>query len=415
MLKKKKIDFSIILINLVFCYIFIKFIRTTYLWAPVFIYSLLYLQKDFRWFEEKKRLYRVIQVLTLAVFLFITVRGIYESLYMPFHHQWPGFGVNYQNPVVETEFLKKYKPGKTLFNDYDTGGYLMWALYPEYKVSIDPRAFPYIKWFPEYLDFMYGKTFDDFIEKYPFEVALIGVRHQVCLRNFLTSPSWRPVFYGPVAVVFVKKDIKLPEEASHFMPDRLDNIKNLDKLVEIFLFLNLKGDYDGASELLEKAGSNFHAPFQVDIIKRLYTYRDAMIAWKVENDYEKAILLFEKCKTERIVDVNASLTSLYRWKSLVIASQENYREALVYEEAIMKNSSSDLTAFYNTGILLYMAEEKEGKKDMAWKFYLKEFLSKAPYDVYSDTAKRLLEGKTAELQLMTYPGQPAYSPFVDGF
>jgi len=32
-----------------------------------------------------------------------------------------------------------------LFNDYLIGGYLVWKLYPDYKVFIDPRLGPYNK------------------------------------------------------------------------------------------------------------------------------------------------------------------------------------------------------------------------------------------------------------------------------
>ena len=39
--------------------------------------------------------------------------------------------------------IKKLKLPPPLFNDYVSGGYMMWAMYPEYKVFIDSRGKPY--------------------------------------------------------------------------------------------------------------------------------------------------------------------------------------------------------------------------------------------------------------------------------
>jgi hypothetical protein len=42
-------------------------------------------------------------------------------------------------PVEATEFVKEHRPPGPLFNNFDWGGYLIWAL-PEYPVSIDGRT-----------------------------------------------------------------------------------------------------------------------------------------------------------------------------------------------------------------------------------------------------------------------------------
>ena len=66
-----------------------------------------------------------------------------EAIDKPYAASWFGFGITYWNPVDEVEFLQKYHPGlKNIINDYDSGGYLIWKLYPQTKVLIDPRSFP---------------------------------------------------------------------------------------------------------------------------------------------------------------------------------------------------------------------------------------------------------------------------------
>jgi hypothetical protein len=59
------------------------------------------------------------------------------------------------NPVAEAEYLAKRSLGDSrrldagaagtrLFNIFDSGGYLLWRLYPSYRVMTDPRSFPYL-------------------------------------------------------------------------------------------------------------------------------------------------------------------------------------------------------------------------------------------------------------------------------
>lgn len=52
-----------------------------------------------------------------------------------------GVGANYPSGAVE--FLKRERPAGPLFNDYGWGGYLIWHLYPDYRVSIDGRIAVY--------------------------------------------------------------------------------------------------------------------------------------------------------------------------------------------------------------------------------------------------------------------------------
>jgi len=414
--KEKKVDFSIILTNVFFCYLFTKFGRTTYLWPPVCIYSILYLQKDYLWPEKIKKLRIVFQTAVILYFLFFSLRGIYECYNQPFLYRWPGFGICYQNPVAETEFLKKYKPGITLFNDYDTGAYLMWELYPEYKVSLDARAFPYIGFYPDYARFIYGIEFDTFIEKYPFDVAMIGLRYQQCVLNFLASPSWKPVFYGPTAVIFVKKDLELPEEVENFMPDRFKDLKSIDKLVEVYAFLNMRKDYETASELLDTGRNNFSSPRQKKLLEGLGVYREATVAWQVDNDYEKAIFLYEKCKDRGVFVNDAILTRLYRWKSLVMASRGRYKEALVYEKAIGADNPYDTSAVYNAGTLLLLLKLQGEKTELDFRPFFEEFLRRAPEHIYAVNVKKVLDGEAPQdFQLLTYPSQPDFRPLIDGF
>ena len=55
----------------------------------------------------------------------------------------PRFGVGDVFPAAAVDFLQRYPQAPTLFNEYAWGGYLVWRLYPDYRVAIDGRAAVY--------------------------------------------------------------------------------------------------------------------------------------------------------------------------------------------------------------------------------------------------------------------------------
>src|SRR5206468_10689772 len=43
-------------------------------------------------------------------------------------------------PAAAVNFIQSQRPPQPIFNEYDWGGYLIWRLYPDYRVYIDGRA-----------------------------------------------------------------------------------------------------------------------------------------------------------------------------------------------------------------------------------------------------------------------------------
>lgn len=398
-LRKKEVDFSLIFLNLTFGYIFTFFMRTTYFWPPIFVYTILYLLRDFKWEEEKKRLISASAVFLTGCFLFISARGIYESYCKPITNRWMGFGISCQNPVAETEFLKKYHPGKILFNDYNTGGYLMWELYPDYKVSIDPRAFPYISWYPEYLRFVNGLDFKEFLEKYPCDTVLLSYSYERCIWNFLASPHWKTAFYGPSGVIFVRNEINLAEESFNFMPHRFDSLRNIGNASFAFIFAINIEDYDGMSGIYDVIKKNFTCPAYGKILKNLEKHREAFLAYK-EGDYEKAIQAIEDCKRNDKAWDGYFLLKLYRMRSIEKAEEGEYFVSFACEQAILQDNPGDSSALFNAGISGYLAERYEGIEGIPWRAYLEKYLQTEPEEEAKDMAEKVLKGNDSDLYLM---------------
>ena len=315
MFRNKKIDFSLIILNCFFAYIFTVYLRSTYFWPAICIYTLLYLQKDYNWISLKGKLKYGIYSLCLICFFFFSCRAIYDSYCRPFPNQWLGFGISYQSPVCETEFLKKYHPGSNLFNDYDTGGYLIWALYPKYKVFIDGRAFPYTGWFYLYQEFMEGKNYKDLFLAYPCDTALVSLRESNALWYFTESPYWSLVFYGPSAAVFVKKEIILPDDASRFMPERFDELRDISTASYLFVFTIMAEDYERTLRIFKIVEKTFIAPVNRKIVSYMKFHRDAVIAYK-EGKIDEAINILEECRKKNKSCNGILLYRLYKEKDV---------------------------------------------------------------------------------------------------
>ena len=142
--KMKRLDWTLILTNLAFGWMFCQFLRTTFYFAPIFAFSSVTLLSQFPavFFPRKKWIIRLLNAVVIGLFLLIAGRACFDHIIRPIGPFWWGFGMSTQSPVEEAEFIKRYLPEyDKVGNDYDTGGYLIWALWPEAKIFIDPRFF----------------------------------------------------------------------------------------------------------------------------------------------------------------------------------------------------------------------------------------------------------------------------------
>ncbi len=104
-------------------------------------------------------------------------------------------------PLRAVEFLRAERPQGRLFNSYNWGGYLLWAL-PEYPVFIDGRTDLYNDEIVEtWLQVMRGdagweKTLDDWA------VHLILVEPGAPLARLLETSGWRLLYQDEVSVLY---------------------------------------------------------------------------------------------------------------------------------------------------------------------------------------------------------------------
>lgn len=112
-----------------------------------------------------------------------------------------------RNPVAAVDFIQARRLPGPIYNRYDWGGYLIFRLYPEYRVYVDGRADVYGD------DFLFQmvSTYDGHIawreplDRYGIRTVLISpdVPLASLLRN---DPDWQKAYEDNKAVIFTKID-----------------------------------------------------------------------------------------------------------------------------------------------------------------------------------------------------------------
>jgi hypothetical protein len=170
---------------------------------------------------------------------------------------WLGKNFTEIYPVKEAQFIKETNLPGPIFCDYDNGSYLLWALYPNYKIFIDSRYGPYIKniW-PDYVDLMKDlntQKFDKFIAKYPFRLVVTSKPHLITF--LLSSPDWRLLYFDRSAAVIGQKslidsrNVKLP--AADMGTVRFRNVNTPSRLLWAFWIYFNSGAVNEANEIIE--------------------------------------------------------------------------------------------------------------------------------------------------------------------
>ncbi|MEW6079014.1 MAG: tetratricopeptide repeat protein [Thermodesulfobacteriota bacterium] len=290
-IRKRGIDYSLILSNIIFLWLFTRFLRTTYFWGVIFAFSgfnLLYQLEPQKALWNKQR-QKFTKYFIVILFLFLAFRSNYESVFCLHGPNWLGFGNSYINPQDESRFIKENFAGLRLGNDYDTGGYLLWDLWPDTKVFIDPRYFPFRDWFVEYREFVSGKN-PSFIDKFPCDVWCLNLIYPV-VSDFLQSNNWRLVYYGPSACIFARKELLKGNPAIQ-VSDSLSNIKSLAQAMIALQFTVRINDLNTSKKIVDSFNFNKFIPTHRSLVAQAYNSFGGVLL--KNHQYDEAKKYFDK-------------------------------------------------------------------------------------------------------------------------
>lgn len=111
-----------------------------------------------------------------------------------------------QFPAAAVNYLREHQPPQPIFNEYAWGGYLIWKLYPDYRVYIDGRADVFgddlVK---EFLDVNNGRpAWKEALERRGIKTVL--VKTDAALASLLRQDNaWQSVFADQQAEIFVRR------------------------------------------------------------------------------------------------------------------------------------------------------------------------------------------------------------------
>lgn len=265
--KKGFLDISLLLLNAFLFYFGMHTVRACIFFPTFAFFSILYTMEKADLFLKAKRF-------TLVSIIFFLFLGAIVLIKLTETSSFNYFGTNLEEtvPVKEVEMIKKWKLPPPLFNDYLSGGYMIWAMYPEYKVFIDSRGKPYDTshvW-EDYAEVMERPTRENILKinsKYPFRVALINLLYTDAILGILdqAGDEWRLLFLDRNAALLAHKSILtgLSEEllrSIHLDPFRFRDLKSPETLSNLFLIYVNRASGEGAviRDIYNRNVSNFY-------------------------------------------------------------------------------------------------------------------------------------------------------------
>jgi hypothetical protein len=150
--------------------------------------------------EQRSPLKIVLNVLLFALALAVVALGVGRAVKLQPVVEAQEF------PAAAVDFIRDQKPAQPIFNEYAWGGYLIWKLYPDYRVYIDGRADVYgDELMKEFLAVNDGKpTWREPLDNHGIRTVL--VKPDAALASLLRRDGvWQNVFEDKQAVIFVRR------------------------------------------------------------------------------------------------------------------------------------------------------------------------------------------------------------------
>lgn len=208
---KRQRRWAELLAGLLFSFLAWKMVRNLSLFA-LFMLPLLSVVAGevLEWVLEEKKYKKQI----IGVFGLLIVLGTLLLNRQRLPSVWNAFSVDaISNSETAAVFVRDNKIKGNLFNDFDSGGYTIFYLYPELRPFVDnrPEAYP-VEFFQEeyYKARLDEDAWQKVVEKYHLNVLLLSMENKSQLAvpfiaRRVEDPFWAPVFVDDKFIVFVKR------------------------------------------------------------------------------------------------------------------------------------------------------------------------------------------------------------------
>ncbi|MCR4329415.1 MAG: hypothetical protein NUV65_02615 [Candidatus Roizmanbacteria bacterium] len=222
--------------------------------APFFALSALFLMpqalnsviKRIRIFFPVTSMLFTVTSIVIGVFsIYLLSSNTYSNMYLQSTEQGFGQKDNYKSSI---SFVEKSNLPNNIFNNFDIGGYLIYTLYPRYKVFVDnrPEAYP-AHFFDIYKNIQVdAKTRKKEFARYGIHTVIFSHTDQtewaqIFIRNIFQDKTWKLVYLDPYIFVMTDAsvlDIRGKLEAQ-FFEQRISEAKNRQEAVNYFILLSV--------------------------------------------------------------------------------------------------------------------------------------------------------------------------------
>jgi hypothetical protein len=336
--------------------------------------------------KHAKSLLLLIFFIPFLILLLFSVFDVFSNRYYIRHHlpMETNFGVSrYPFPFGAAEFLKKEAIEGHFYNNFESGGFLIWSLYPEHKVFTDGR---YID--PEFsrvnLEASQNlRKWEELVTQYDVECALLKFPSQDTshlITALSHSDRWKIVYLDWNSIIFLKdsaRNQKIIKKHALILPDTAershlekDALPFSDHLMDSFIENEINKNpidrlFCAIASLIEKYQQE---PLPIETLNKAYLLRligahEASIDeyLKVVNrfpaydpaHFELGLLYFELEQYQKSLDemnrllernVNILKTSYYAGLSSYYLNRS--KEAARYLEKAVEKNPEDYSAHF---------------------------------------------------------------------
>ncbi|MCU7873411.1 MAG: hypothetical protein KZQ91_11765 [Candidatus Thiodiazotropha sp. (ex Lucinoma borealis)] len=292
-MKLRQTDWVVILSFVAYCLLYVQIVRTTYYLTPVFMFAALDMlsvkDRSSLWPENKVGKYVIVIICGVTIGFLLWRVAIHQKSMIndPIRRIEAMQVIAHKYPQAEADFIVSNLQGNRVGNIYGDGGYLIYRLWPEKKVLIDPRYFPFKAWIGDYFQFSQeGKDIPKFLNSMKADYWLINYNKINLFEWFSKSKDWALAFFGPVGSVFV------PIEEFDGTTTISSEVANLTSAAQLAVVLNavlIQNNIALAKEIhrIVEANVDDNLTYKLPFLQEIDTTILGMEALK-NSEYEKA-------------------------------------------------------------------------------------------------------------------------------
>ncbi len=216
---------------------------------------------DYKKFIPKKYVSYLYGLLVLLL-LFLSFLNVQSWFYRTFDRD-KQFGLSVIDPYKETtDFVLQNKLSGNIFNNFDIGGYLIYRLYPTYKVFVDnrPEAYPAAFFQQTYIPLqLYEIQRKKIFTENNIKTVIVSHTDQTdwgksIIASLYKDPEWNLVFINNRTIIFTQKT-NLPDRRkdTNYLNNLVEKQKNYLSLLHLWQFFKLIGENTLTEKALTKA------------------------------------------------------------------------------------------------------------------------------------------------------------------